>query len=581
MGINPSRVLKPRNVLHKKVLAYTQHPAYTPKNLSWFMCYFNADKNSMQNSLDYLVFKRFLKQLPSGQYAVDRDVRPRITGTLCAVKDKFYILPDIGFADKYVIAVAFGDLLGACLGDRVRVALHTSDAEDETGVLFGVVEEIIAPLSDWFCGELKKDGQRFLVVPDREWRSRGVEVQESGNVQDVGAFMYAKMIGSAARRSEALHRASIRQQKGTLFTRVSDDAREKTEQEQSGLLQCRLVRQVSPLRSDRFLTENRFTTDLPKDAKVEALYTAKRGNYKRVEFCDRAICMVNTQLAFHMEKKGTEYCLYVHVPDITEDILPGSALDKALRYKGFLAGLVPEEIRNRLSFGLKTKARSFTAELLISRLGKVSCVGFYRSRIMCTTRKPSGAYTKIKGFLPKDCGREHLVQKAAETALAAYFSGKEAPFLKVLLTQEAEIYASALKNPEFLKRNDGDTEMPGEAIREQMRLCALDINAENNAISVPFANPFDNYAAILTQQTMLFYLQKHHNKEERKQFSDYLKESLAVCSRQGQCLWEYKILKRKENWMKKHDADGSSLHTGIVLGFVPDGDRALPATAVY
>ncbi len=585
MGKNPNRVLKPRTNLHKKVLAYTQHPEYTPKRISWFICYFNTDVKAMRETLDYLVFKRFLMKLPSGQYAVDRDVRPRITGTLCTVKDKFFILPDAGVMCNQIISVAPHYLLGACVGDHVRVALHLWDAEHENGILFGVVEEIIAPLSDRFCGELKQKGQDLFIIPDREWQSRGVQVKSYGILQDAGAFMYAEMINGDSRRKEALQAASLSQQKKTISARVLGDSFKKAESVRDILPQCCLVRQASPMRSERFLIEKRFTEELPSDAHREMSNVAKRGNYKRVEFCDRAVCMVNAQLAFHVEKSGTDYRLYVHVPDLTEDILPGSALDRAVRYKGVMTGLVPGEICERLSFGLKTKTRAFTVELCISRLGKISCAGFYRSRVVCTTRKATLVYSKIKKFLPRDCDKTPLVQKAAERALAVYFKEHnfEAPFLKEVRTKE-ESFCKIPQNTDRFCGAESETVSKADVlldtVREQTVMHILDTNAED-AVCTPFGNPFDNYAAILTQQTMLFYLQKHRNKVEKEQFSAYLEDSLAVCFRQSMYRYEYKILKRKEDWMKKHAADGETEHRGTVLGVVPESDRSLPATAVY
>ena len=594
MGKNPDRVLKPRNNLHKKVLAYTQHPDYTPKSLSWFMCYFNTNLEAMRVSLDYLVFKGYLMRLPSGRYAVDKDVRPRITGILYTVQDKNFVLPDAGSAFHQIILIARQYLMGACSGDRVRVALHMWDGVKENGVLFGVVEDIAEPLSDRFCGKVLQNNQALFVQPDRERDDALVQLESGGTLNDVGTYVYAEIINGTVRREEALENASFSQQKKTISGRALGNDWRKAEYFPTEAPKCRVVRTVSPLRSERFLIENRFHGDLPEKALRELETVMKRGNYKRAEFTEQAVCMVNSQLAFHVEKRGAGYRLYVHVPDITEDILPGSALARAMCYKGFMKELVPGKIQKRLSFSVKAKARSFTAELDISRIGQITCVDFYRSRVVCTSRKASALYTKIKKYLPQDCRNDHPVQKAAESALAVYFmkNGKEAPFLKLFLSRKAEVYLPVLQKNGVVSRTEDlfGKLMYGSAagkdalwktLEEQMFFHKLEADYGGLMCVVPFGNPFDNFAAILTQITMLFYLQRHHNRTEKEQFSAYLRDNLAACSNQATYLWAYKILKRKEVWMQKHPADGETVHKGKVLGFVSGGNRAMLATAVY
>ncbi len=560
MGKNPDRVYKPRFSLYKKVQAYTQHPCYEPKPLSWFMCYYNETRERMEYTLNYLVFKRFLMRLPSGRYGVDKDYRKRFTGRVVEIKGACFVKPDDFFG---FIEVEPKYTFGARHNDRVRVALN---GYDESGAfeLRGVIEEIIAPLSDLFCGRVEQDAEGLFVVPDDKELGDKIYFAEGESSLPAGNFVYAEIVNGEALRKKAFEMASPCQQLKTVSARALKenwrDSMPYTPQERV----CRALKQVCASRSERFLIEKRFSDYLPADAEETLEKAPRRTNYIRKDFTHHAVCLIREDLAFHTEKAGDKTRVFVHVPDLTDDILPLEPLEKALCYKGEMPKLVPEAIRNRTRFIKGEKARAITVSFVTDRLGILTDVAFFRSRIVCTTDKETKEQQLLLKHLQKDVHAVHPLQTAAEIALCKLFGDTDCAF-----PYDNSACSALFKYFEdFLKKADRFEE------KNEILSCLepyltdrvlMPKKAGANA-RIPFGCPFDSFASVLTQWSVHHYLYPHRNKENEEEFKEIIRSRTAICMWQRMFFEEYKTLKRTEDWKKTHFTDDETLHEGIFLG---------------
>lgn len=569
MAKNPDRVYKPRFGLYKKIQAYTQHPLYTPKTQSWFMCFFNESSERVEHTLNYLVFKRFLMRTPAGQYGVDLDMRKRFKGRFLEIRGCCFVKPDDHYA---FVEVERKYTFGARHNDRVCVALNGYDEKGGLNMQ-GVVEEIIAPLSDRFCGRLEQDAQGFYVVPDDRDMERKVYLADQECNVPVGEYVYVEVVNGDALRKTAYDMAAPCQQfKSVSYYAFHEEWRDALEYVPEPRV-CRIIMRASPDRAERFLLEKRFHDMYSPAAKYALENPPRRINYVRREFLNHGICRLQPDLAFHVEKTKNGARFYVHVPDLTDDIIPLEPLAKELCYKGCMEGLVPESIRETTAFVLHEKRRALSVCFTVDRLGMMTNISICRSRIVCQRKREPELYHAYAKHLPRDARAVHPVQKAAEVALAKLYGPKKASF-----PFDNFVYSRKMTDfKEFIEKADRFAEKKHimECLDYYLVERVLMPKAAGPISSVPFGQPFSRFESILTQWCMNHYLYPHRNKDYEIEFAEFVKDETAVCMWQRTHFEEYRVLKRTEAWKKKHPTDDETLVTGIYIG----EDKATPSAA--
>ena len=559
MAKNPDRVYKPRFGLYKKVQAYTQHPNYAPKPFSWFVSYFNETAERVEHTLNYLVFKRFLMRTKNGEYGVDLDMRKRFKGRFLEIRGECFVHPDDHFM---FIAVDRKYSFGARHNDRVQVAVNGYN-EDGSFQPHGVVEKIIAPLSDRFCGRLDRDATGFYVIPDDRDLGRGVYLSEQDCDVPLGSYVYAELTNGDILRQQAYAMALPCQQHASISEHnLKGNYRDAYEYEPA-LRLCRIVMRASEDRHERYMLEKRFHTMLSPESKAIVEKPPRRINYIRKEYTNHNVVRVSSDLAYHAEKEEGGVRFYVHVPDLNDDIVALEPLGEELCYKGCMEGLVPESIRQNAAFDLQEKRRALTVSFTVNPLGGILNVEVARSRVVCQTETESELYSALKKHLPKDSRATHPLEKAAEVALAKLYAptGEAFPYDNFVHSRKMKDFSAFLEKADQFEEKDKIFDCLDYYLYDRVLM-----NKPAGQVSgICFGQPFTRFESILTQWCLKHYLYPHRNKEYEIEFEGFVKDHTAVCMWQRAFFEEAKVLKRVTQWKKRHPIDDETYITGIYL----------------
>jgi ribonuclease R len=338
------------------------------------------------SSKDYPVFKEALDQLvEAGKVIIDRggvvELRPlsgRIVGTFRSNPRGFgFVLPlepDL-HEDLFIPPDNTADALN---GDMVAASVVTMQRRGGKTLYRGKITEILQRADSKFVGTLRHTETGWLVEPDGKSFTDPITVDD---VTAKGATDKDKVVVEMITRPTDKHRAQ-----GVIIQVLGRAGAFETE------LNSIIYKYHLPLE---------FAEDCVEQARHAAAIFEKAGNDVRQDLTGKTIITIDPpdardfDDAISLERDDdNNFCLGVHIADVSSFIAPGTPLDNEARQRGnsvYLPGKVLPMLPEMLSNGicsLQPNQRRFTKSVFITydELGRPIQRHFANS-VICSTQR--------------------------------------------------------------------------------------------------------------------------------------------------------------------------------------------------